>query len=133
MGPLDGNVITRNETWTLWTDFFRKALSNPWNGNIKVWRADIKKTPPFIPMWRKFNLTYIHSEFCAPKKMKREKTHACPQGTYYIKLSFSWLRPLFLNYYSLPSAAYSKRDWMVHDFWGILLRYLFQDNRKHKL
>lgn len=121
MRPLGGNIITRNETWTLWTEFFRKVLSDSWKGNIKVWRAEMKKAPPLTPMWHKFNLTHIYSEFCAPTKMKREKTRACPQGTYYNYLSADWDLSFWIIVPFCPLPTPKRTGWYM-SFKSALLR-----------
>lgn len=114
MGPSGSRVIIRNETWTLWTEFFRKALSNSWKGNIKVWRADMKKAPPLTPKWHKFNPTHISSEFGAPTKIKREKTCACPLGTYFGNLSADWdfCFWVIVPFCPLLTPRGTRRDWM---------------------
>lgn len=102
-------------------NFSRKALSNSWKGNIKVWRADMKKVSPLTPKWHKFNLTHIYSEFCVPTKIKRKRIHGCPQGTYYNYLSADW-DLCFLNIVPFCPLPTSKRTEVVQDFSKYSLR-----------
>lgn len=68
-----------------------------------------KKAPPLTPKWRKFNLTHVSSEFCAPTKIKREKTCACPQGTYFNYPSADWDFRFWIIAPFCPSTAYPQK------------------------